>query len=153
MRITQFALRNPLVVGGLAVALGLFGFLAYFQLGVATLPNLNFPTVQVTTVYPGADPETLETNVTKPIDDAIATHPNIDKNGLRSTSSANLSIITVTFTDAANPDLISVDVQRVVNGARDKLPSDAELPTVTKMDLSQVGVGTVVLSGNQPLSR
>src|SRR5205823_13927281 len=53
----------------------------------------------------------------------------------------------------ANPDLVSVDVQRVVNGARNKLPSDAEIPTVTKVDFSQQGVATIVLSGKQPLTR
>ena len=88
MKITQFSIRNPLVVIGLAVALCLFGFFAYFRLGVATMPNLNFPSVAVVTVYPGADPETVETNVTKVIEDAIAGLPNIEKNGLRSISSA-----------------------------------------------------------------
>ncbi len=153
MRITEFSLRNPLVVGGLAVALCLFGLFAYAQLGVATTPNLDIPTVQVTTVYAGADPETVETNVTKPIEDAIATLPNIDKNGLRSTSAAGLSIVTVTFTDQANTDLVSSDVQRVVNGVRNQLPTDADTPSVVKFDLSYVGVATVVLSGDQPMVR
>src|SRR5918911_1641189 len=68
MKITEFSIRNPLVVGGLAVALCLFGLFAYFRLGVATMPNLNLPSVSVTTFYPGADPETVETNVTKVIE-------------------------------------------------------------------------------------
>jgi hydrophobic/amphiphilic exporter-1 (mainly G- bacteria), HAE1 family len=154
MKITQFSVRNPLVVSGLAVALCLFGLFAYFRLGVATMPNLNLPSVAVTTVYPGADPETVETNVTKVIEDAIAGLPNIDKNGLRSVSSAGVSQVTVTFNDQANPDLISVDVQRVVNGVRGKLPSDAETPTVMKFDVDAFwGIGTVVISGQQPLVR
>src|SRR5262249_27429082 len=117
------------------------------------LPNLEFPTVQVVTVYPGADPETVETNVTKPIEDAIATLPNIQKNGLRSTSSAGLSIVVVQFDDAADAKLVGVDVQRVVNGARNKLPAEVDPPTVTKWDMSFFGVATVVLSGDQPMVR
>src|SRR5262245_1963327 len=154
MKITEFSIRNPLVVSGLAVALCLFGLFAYFRLGVATMPNLDLPSVAVVTAYPGADPETVETNVTKVIEDAIAGLPNIEKNGVRSVSSAGVSSVTVTFNDQANPDLISVDVQRVVNGVRGKLPADAETPTVMKFDVDAFwGIGTIVLSGNQPLVR
>ena len=153
MTITTFSLRNPLVVAGLAVALCVFGLFAYSQLGVSTLPNLELPSVQVVAVYPGADPETVEANVTKPIEDAIAGLPNIEKNGLRSSSSSGLSVVTVTFTDAADPKMIAVDVQRVVNGARGKLPSEVETPTVAKFDLSYFGVATVVLSGGQSMAR
>jgi HAE1 family hydrophobic/amphiphilic exporter-1 len=153
VRITEFSLRNPLVVGGLAVALCIFGLFAYLRLGVAVAPNVNFPIVIVTTIYAGADPETVETNVTKPLEDAIATLPNIDTNGLTSTSAAGLSTISVQFNDAANADLVAVDVQRVVNGVRNKLPGDADLPTVMKLDFNNQGVATIVLSGKQPLAR
>src|ERR1700687_2536915 len=80
---TQFSLRNPLVVAGVAVALCLFGWFAYTSLGVAITPNVNVPQAIVTTTYPGADPATVEANVTRPIEDAIATLPNIDSNGLK----------------------------------------------------------------------
>src|SRR5207253_9797730 len=84
----------------------------------------------------------------------IAGLPNIDKNGIRSVSSAGFSNVTVTFNDKANSDMISVDVQRVVNGVRGKLPSDAEAPTVTKFDVDAVwGIGTIVIAGNQPMVR
>jgi len=153
MKLTDFSIRNPLVVGGLAVALCLFGLVAYFRLGIAVAPNVNFPIVVVTTLYPGADPETIETNVTKPIEDAIATLANIEQNGLISTSMAGLSTVSVQFTEAANADLVSVDVQRVVNGIRNRLPADAETPNVIKVDFNAQGIATVVLSGKQPLVR
>src|SRR5918912_863502 len=144
MGLTSFSLRNPLVVAGLAVAVCLFGLFAYTSLGVAITPNVNFPGVVVTTTYPGADPATVEANVTKPIEDAIAGLPNIDANGLTSISSYGVSSVTVQFTTAANPDLVAVDVQRVVNGARSKLPNDADPPTVNKVDLNAFGVATVI---------
>src|SRR3981081_224051 len=75
---TQFSLRNPLVVAGVAVALCLFGLFAYTRLGSAIPPNVNVPQAVVTTTYPGADPATVEANVTRPIEDAIAALPNID---------------------------------------------------------------------------
>jgi HAE1 family hydrophobic/amphiphilic exporter-1 len=148
MNPTRFSIRNPLVVAGIAVALCLFGVFAYTSLGVAIAPNVNVPQVVVTTTYAGADPATVEANVTRPIEDAIATLPNIDTNGLTSTSSFGVSVVSVQFTDAANPDLVSVDVQRVVNGVRSSLPADADTPTVTKVDFNAQGVATVVLSGS-----
>jgi hydrophobic/amphiphilic exporter-1 (mainly G- bacteria), HAE1 family len=144
---TQFSLRNPLVVAGVAVALCLFGIFAYTSLGVAITPNINVPQAVVTTIYPGADPASVEANVTRPIEDAIATLPNIDTNGLTSTSAFGVSVVSVQFTSAANADLVAVDVQRVVNGVRSKLPADADEPTVTKVDFNAQGVATVVLSG------
>ncbi|HZT09254.1 MAG TPA: efflux RND transporter permease subunit [Chloroflexota bacterium] len=152
MRVTQFAIRNPLVVTAVAFVLGVFGLFSYATMGVAITPNVNFPSVLVTTVYPGADAETVEANVTRPIEDAIATLPNIDNNGLTSTSSEGVSTVLVQFTTAANADLVSVDVERVVNSARSKLPAEVDPPTVTKIDINAFGVATVVLSGNQPLT-
>jgi HAE1 family hydrophobic/amphiphilic exporter-1 len=152
MNVTRFAIRNPLVVSGIAVALCLFGLFAFLSLGVAIAPNVNIPQAVVTTTYPGADPATIEANVTRPIEDAIATLPNIDTNGLTSTSAFGVSIVSVQFTSAANADLVAVDVQRVVNGVRANLPADADTPTVTKVDFNAQGVATVVLSG-QDLTR
>jgi HAE1 family hydrophobic/amphiphilic exporter-1 len=152
VRVTEFAIRNPLLVLAVTVAIGIFGTFAYTTLGVAITPNVNFPQVVVTTVYPGADPETVETNVTKPIEDAIATLPNIDTNGLTSISSQGVSTVIVQFTTAANPDLVSVDVERVVNGVRNRLPPEVDPPAVSKVDINAAGVATVVLSGEQPLT-
>ncbi|MBV9328413.1 MAG: efflux RND transporter permease subunit [Chloroflexi bacterium] len=152
MGITQFSLRNPLVVAALSVVLCVFGIFAYLTLGVAITPNVNYPSVVVTTRYAGADPESVEANVTRPIEDAIAALPNIDTNGLTSTSMPGVSIVTVQFTSAANPDLVSNDVQRVVNGVRSQLPADADDPSVSKVDINALGVAKIVLSGPQSLS-
>ena len=152
MKVTEFSVRNPLVVLAVTVTIGLFGTLSYASLGVAITPNVNFPGVVVVTVYPGADPETVESNVTRPIEDAIATLQNIDTNGLTSTSGQGVSIVTVQFTSAANADLVSVEVERVVNSVRSRLPPDVEAPSVTKIDINAQGVATVVFSGQQPLT-
>jgi HAE1 family hydrophobic/amphiphilic exporter-1 len=146
--LTLFSLRNPLVVVSVAALLCLFGVLAFSSLGVAVAPNVNFPSVAVTTVYAGADPATVESNVTKPIEDAISTLPDIDVNGLTSISSYGVSTVIVQFTASANSDLMAVDVERVVNGARDKLPSDADPPSIRKFDINAAGVATVMLSGS-----
>ncbi|MSQ14707.1 MAG: efflux RND transporter permease subunit [Dehalococcoidia bacterium] len=152
LKITEFSLRNPLVVVTVTMVIVIFGLLAYTSMGVAITPNINFPAVVVTTVYPGADPETVEADVTRPIEDAVAALPNINPDGLISTSSPGVSSVFVQFSAAVNPDLVSVDVGRVVAAARAKLPLDADSPIVTKIDFSAQGVATIVFSGQQPLT-
>src|SRR5437868_1399400 len=85
----------------------------------------------------------------RPIEDAIAGLPNIDNNGLTSYSMAGISSVTVQFTTAANPDLISVDVERAVQSARAKLPPEVDPPSVVKLDINSFGVALVVFSGPQ----
>jgi HAE1 family hydrophobic/amphiphilic exporter-1 len=151
MNITQFSIRNPLVVGALTVALALFGIYSYLTLGVAVVPSISIPAVIVTTTEPGANPDTIETQITKPIEDAISTLRDIDT--LSSTSTQGVSMVTVQFTTAANADLVGVDVERVVTGARGKLPAAANAPTVIKADTSAFPVLTFAVSGPQPLDQ
>ncbi len=151
MNLTQFSIRNPLVVAALAIALALFGIYSYLTLGVAVVPSISAPVVLVTTTEPGANPDTIETQITKPIEDAISTLRNIDT--LTSTSSQGVSTVTVAFTTAANADLVGIDVERVVNGARSKLPAAANAPTVVKADTSAFPVLTFAVSGPQPLAQ
>src|SRR5205823_4129986 len=105
---------------------------SYLTMGVGIFPNISFPGVTIITAVPGADPGTVETQVTKPIEDAIFALPNVDQ--MVSTSSEGLSLISVQFTSAANATLIPVDVERVVNSARSKLPAEAEAPTITRFE-------------------
>src|ERR1700687_4935974 len=134
MNITQFSSRNPLVVAALAISLALFGIYSYLTLGVAVVPSISIPEVTVTTTQAGANPDSIETQITKPIEDAISTLRNIDT--LSSTSTQGVSTVTVAFTTAANADLVGVDVERVVTGARGKLPVVAHAPTVVNADKS-----------------
>lgn len=147
MSITRFALRNPLLVGVLAIALLCFGLYAYFTLGVSEIPNLSFPGVLIVTADSGADPGTVETQITKPIEDAVAALPNIDT--MTSVSSEGQSTITVQFTTAANAQLVPVDVERVVNAVRGQLPTEAGVPSIQTYDSSAFPVIIVALYGPQ----
>ena len=150
MKPTEFSLRNPLAVVAITVTIALFGLYAYGALGVGIAPNVNIPELIVTTTDPGADPATVETEITKPLEDAISTLQNIDT--LTSTSSEGVSTIIVVFTNAANPDLVTVDVERVVNSVRSNLPAEADAPSIVKADPNTVLPAAIVtLSGPQPL--
>lgn len=147
MGITRFALRNPLLVGVVAMALVCFGLYAYLSLGVSEIPNLSFPGVQIITGDSGADPGTIETQITKPIEDAVAALPNIDT--VTSVSSEGQSRVQVQFTTAANAQLVPVDVERVVNAIRGQLPAEASAPSIQSFDSSAFPVIIVALYGPQ----
>ncbi len=149
MKITEFSLRNPIVVVAVAVLLACYGVYAYLSLGIGITPNVSFPLVVVSTTYPGADPATVETQVTKPIEDAVATLPNVDS--ISSTSNQGISTVNVQFTTAAPTALVAIDVERAINSARNLLPVSADLPTITKLEISAFPVITVALSGPQSL--
>jgi HAE1 family hydrophobic/amphiphilic exporter-1 len=152
VKLTEFSLRNPLAVGLIATALAIFGLYAYLTLSISIVPNITSPTAIVTTSVPGADPATVETQVTRPIEDAIATLQNIKT--LTSTSGQGLSVVNVGFTSNVNADLVTVDVERAVTSVRGTLPVGANQPTVAKLDTnSALPVLKVVLSGAQPLDQ
>lgn len=100
MKITQFSIRNPLVIACITIALACYGIYTYFTLGVSLFPSVSFPGVEITTVDAGADPATIETQVTKPIEDAVAGLANIDT--ITSSSSESISTVSVQFTTAAD---------------------------------------------------
>src|SRR5579872_3840778 len=100
MKITEFSLRHVLIVAALTGALLIYGLVSYLHMGVGIIPNVSFPFVVVTTTDAGADAATVETQITKPIEDAVATLQNIDT--LTSTSSDGVSIVSIQFTTAAN---------------------------------------------------
>ncbi len=149
MRFTEFSIRNALVVAAVTLALAFLGLYAYASMGVGVTPNVSFPLVLVTTIDAGADPATIESQITKPIEDAVAGLPNVDT--ITSTSSDGVSSVAIQFTTAANSELAPVDVERIVNSARSSLPAAADPPSVTKFETSAFPVLVVTASGPQPL--
>ncbi len=133
------------------MALVFFGIYSYFSMGIGIVPNISFPGVAITTTEAGADPASIETQVTKPIEDAVSTLSNVDT--IQSTSSEGVSSVFVQFTTAANSTLVPVDVERVLNSLRSQLPADADPPTISTIDTSAFPVLSASLSGTQPIDQ
>jgi HAE1 family hydrophobic/amphiphilic exporter-1 len=145
----QLAVRRPVLTSMIVVALVILGTFSYLTLGVDLLPGIEFPYVTVTTVYPGAGPEEVETQVTKPIEDAISTIANVKS--LISFSQENVSTAVIEFELGVDPDLAAIDVKDKVDAIRASLPNDAEAPTVLKFDINAMPIMDVTLSGPQSL--
>ncbi len=145
----RLAVQRPVLTSMIVAALVILGTFSYFTLGVDLMPEIEFPYVTATTVYPGAGPEEVETQVTERVEDAISTIANVKS--LLSFSQDNVSTVMVEFELGIDPDLAAIDVKDQVDAIRAELPADAEPPTIAKFDINALPILDVTLSGPQAL--
>ena len=145
MTISNFCIRRPVFTLMLIGAMVVFGLTAYRSLGVSLFPDVDFPIVTVAVVYEGADPETVETEVTDVIEEAVNTISGIKS--LRSESAEGISQIFIEFELDRNIDVASQDVRDKVAGIRADLPTEIEAPVVEKFDPDSAPILSIVLSG------
>lgn len=140
------ALRNPVAVLMLSVALLLLGGLALKRLPVDLFPRLSVPVVIVGTTFRGATPETVEQSVTLPIEQAVAQAWNIDT--VTSSTRQGLSIVFAWFRWGSDIDAALLDVQQQVQAIGDSMPEHARPPMIVKFDLSSLPVAFVTVKGD-----
>ncbi len=146
MFISSIAIRRPVFTAMGILSLIVFGLVSLSGLGVDQIPKVDFPVVSIVTKLPGADPETVESRVTDPIEEAVNTLASIKT--LRSTSAEGYSLITVEFQLEKNVDVAYQEVQARVNSVRSQLPQDIEDPVIEKIDLDAAPILTLVVSGD-----
>ncbi len=134
MKVSHVAIDRPVFTTMVALAVLTLGALALFRLGVDLFPDVSFPVVSISTVYPGASPTEIEEQVTKPIEEALSTINGIDT--IRSYSRESVSVVVVLF--KLDVDLLraSSDVRDKVQAVKNTLPKDADDPQISKLDPS-----------------
>ncbi len=142
-------ITRPIFTLMLVTTLFVFGVFAYPKIGVDQFPDVDFPVITVTTVLPGADPETIERNVSEPLEEALNTLSGIDT--LRSINVENVSQVVVRFDLDKNVDVAAQDVRDRVQGTLSKLPREAEAPVVEKFDIGAAPIMTLAMSGSLPV--
>jgi multidrug efflux pump len=147
-----FILR-PVATSLLMVGLLLAGFAGYTQLPVSALPQVDYPTIQVLTFYPGASPEVMASSVTSPLERQFGQVPGL--NQMTSTSSFGCSIITLQFSLDLNIDVAEQEVQASINAASTFLPRDLPNPPIySKVNPADAPILTLALgSETLPLSK
>jgi len=147
-----FILR-PVATSLLMVAILLAGFVAYVQLPVSALPQVDYPTIQVQTFYPGASPEVMASSVTAPLERQFGQIPGLSQ--MTSTSSGGGSVITLQFSLAESIDVAQQDVQAAINAAFSYLPKDLPNPPVySKVNPADAPIMTLALTSDTlPLSQ
>ena len=122
-----FILR-PIATSLLMAALLLVGIVAYKQLPVSVLPEVDYPTMQVVTFYPGASPDVTASAITAPLERQLGEVPGL--NQMLSTSSSGASVITLQFALTLNIDVAEQEVQAAINAAQTFLPTDLPMPPI-----------------------
>ncbi len=129
------------------VAILLAGFVAYQQLPVSALPQVDYPTIQVLTFYPGASPEVMASSVTAPLERQFGEIPGLSQ--MTSTSSGGGSVITLQFALSESIDVAQQDVQAAINAGFSYLPKDLPNPPVySKVNPADAPIMTLALSSD-----
>src|SRR5438045_5083504 len=147
-----FILR-PVATTLLMVGVILVGLVAYRQLPVSALPQVDYPTIQVQTFYPGASPEVMASSVTAPLERQFGQIPGL--NQMTSTSSFGCSVITLQFELDLNIDVAEQEVQAAINGASNLLPQGLPNPPIySKINPADAPILTLALTSQSlPLSK
>ncbi|HEX8323855.1 MAG TPA: efflux RND transporter permease subunit, partial [Tepidisphaeraceae bacterium] len=141
-----FILR-PVATTLLMVALLLVGMVAYRQLPVSALPQVDYPTIQVVTFYPGAGPEVMASSVTAPLERQFGQLPGLTQ--MTSTSSDGSSVITLQFSLELEIDIAEQEVQAAINAATNFLPDELPNPPVySKSNPADTPVLTIALTSD-----
>jgi multidrug efflux pump len=147
-----FILR-PVATSLLMIGLLLVGIVAYLQLPVSALPQVDYPTIQVITFYPGAGPEVMASSVTAPMERQFGQVPGLSQ--MTSTSSFGSSVITLQFNLEQNIDVAEQEVQAAINAATTFLPRDLPNPPIySKVNPADAPILTLALTSDSlPLSK
>jgi len=143
----RLAVQRPVLTTMLIVASLVMGLFGFSRLQTDLFPEVEFPVVSVSTVYPGAGPEELETQVTDRIEEAVSSLAGIDV--LRSFSQENVSIVIVQFVLGTDPDQAAIDVRDRIETVRGQLPIDVQAPIVQKFDIGALPIMEMALFGPQ----
>lgn len=140
----KFSVKKPLTVFVAVLAILVLGVVAYLKMTPDLMPNMDFPYVILVTTDPGASPETVEADITKPMEQSMATLDRI-KN-VTSSSMDSVSMVVLEFEDGVNMDTVSVDIQQKINQLKGSWSDTVGDPYVLKMNPSMLPVQVAALS-------
>ena len=146
MKLADVSIRRPVFATMMIAALVVFGVIGYQRVGVDLFPEVDFPFVTVLSVYPGADPESIETKVVTKLEDAVAGISGIKTQF--SNSMENVGQVMIQFELGVDVDQAAQEVRDKISAIQRELPADVEAPQVSKFDIGAAPVLSVVLSGN-----
>lgn len=138
----KFAINRPITTLMYVLTLIVFGLISFRSMPAALFPNIDFPMVTVQTVYPGAEPSSVESQITDKIEEAVSRIGGIDT--ITSTSSEGVSVVMIKFLLERNIDEATNDVRDKIGAV--KLPIQAEKPLVSKLDIGGAAVIKVFLA-------
>jgi len=147
MSISRPFILRPIATSLLMVALLLVGIVAYQQLPISALPQVDYPTIQIVTLYPGASPDVTASSITAPLERQFGQLPGL--NQMTSSSSFGASVITLQFNLEENIDVAEQEVQAAINSAQTFLPADLPTPPIySKVNPADAPILTLAMTSD-----
>ena len=139
----KFAIKRPVSMCMIVLALNVFGVLAVFNAPVELMPEIEVPMLIVYTVFPGAGPEDVESLVTNEIEDVVSSIRGVKS--VTSISNENMSMVVLELNYGTNIDLAHTDLQKQISMLANSLPEDANTPIVIEINVNTM-IDTVSIS-------
>ncbi|MDQ1256857.1 MAG: hypothetical protein QG656_1457, partial [Candidatus Hydrogenedentes bacterium] len=146
MFLSNISIRRPVAICCFIIALVLLGLNAYRKMGLEFLPSIDLPYITIVTIYPGASPEEIETDIAKRVEDAVGT-----LDGLKHLSNSCMENSCLTFLEfnlGVDVDVAATDVREKLDLILNDLPADADKPKILKYDINAVPVLNIALTGD-----
>ena len=153
MNPSRLFILRPVATSLIMLALLLLGLLAYRELPISALPQVEYPTIQVVTLYPGASQDVMTSLITAPLERQLGQLPGLTQ--MSSTSSSGASVIVLQFTLSLNIDIAEQQVQAAINAASSFLPNDLPMPPIySKVNPADAPIMTLAVSSTTlPLTK
>ena len=149
MFLSDISIKKPIMISMFLLVFVVFGGLAYFSLSLDLTPEVDIPFVTVQTVYPGAGPKEVESQVSKRIEDAVATISKIDM--IQSFSMDSVSLVLIKFKIGKDGNIATQEVKDKIDIILNNLPKDADRPITKKFDIRAKPVIDIILSGTMDI--
>jgi len=149
MLLSNFSVKRPIATLCIIIVIVLYGMNSYKKLGLSIMPEIDVPYVTVTTIYPGANPEVIEVDVAKKIEDAVSQIEGLKH--ITSTCMDNLCLNILEFDLSVDVDVAAVDVREKINLIKNDFPSNVEEPKIVKFDVNSLPVVSLMLTSDMPL--
>ena len=147
--LAALCIKRPVFASVLILSITVIGLFSFTRLGVDQFPKIDFPTVVITTVQPGASPEQIETEVTDKIEEAVNTISGIDE--LRSTSSEGVSLVFVSFLLEKDGNVAAQEVRDKISAVMSRLPRTVQQPRIDRFDPDSAPVISIAVTANKPV--
>lgn len=145
MDLIRGSLKNPVARFMMAFGIILLGAIAFSNLAIDLFPEISYPIIAITTEYPGASPEDIETTITRLIEKRVSRIQNVRY--VSSRSREGISTVNVEFYWGTNLDVASIDIQQSLSQIKDQFPDEAKEPIILKFDPSSISVMVLSLQG------
>ncbi len=141
---SKFSVRKPLTIFVAVLAVIILGVVAFTRMTPDLLPNMDFPYVIIMTTYPGQSPEIVEAEITRPLEQSMATLDHIKE--VSSTSQENYSLVVLEFEESVNMDTVGVDIQQSISALQGTWDETVGSPYVLKINPSVLPIGIAAVS-------